>query len=142
MDRKPTRVGREVYPRPEHRFSNAKIGMTHHDSEPDFPVPVEAPDGAPNVVVVLLDDIGYGWPSVCGGLVRMPAAESLARDGLTYCQFHTTALCAPTRAALLTGRNHHSAARDPGGILSCRLAAARPALEHEPVPPGSRAAEW
>ena len=108
MDRKPTRVGREVYPRPEHRFSNAKIGMTHHDSEADFPVPVEAPDGAPNVVVVLLDDVGYGWPSVCGGLVRMPAAERLARDGLTYCQFHTTALCAPTRAALLTGRNHHS----------------------------------
>jgi arylsulfatase len=61
-------------------------------------------------VLVLLDDVGYGWPSVCGGLVRMPAAERLARDGLTYCQFHTTALCAPTRAALLTGRNHHSVA--------------------------------
>jgi arylsulfatase len=82
--------------------------MTHRDSEPDFPTLDEAPAGSPNVVIVLLDDVGYGWPSVCGGLVRMPAAERLARQGLTYCQFHTTALCAPTRAALLTGRNHHS----------------------------------
>jgi arylsulfatase A-like enzyme len=107
MDSKP-KGGREVYPKPQHRFSNAKIGLTHHDSEPDFPTRDEAPDGAPNVVVVLLDDVGYGWPSVCGGLARMPTAERLARQGLTYCQFHTTALCAPTRAALLTGRNHHS----------------------------------
>jgi arylsulfatase A-like enzyme len=101
-------VRREVYPKPEHRFSNAKIGMTHHDSKPDFPTLDEAPAGAPNVVVVLLDDVGYAWPSAYGGLVRMPTAERLARQGLTYCQFHTTALCAPTRAALLTGRNHHS----------------------------------
>jgi arylsulfatase len=108
MENRPKGVGREVYPGPEHRFSNAKIGITYRDSEPDFPTLDEAPAGAPNVVIVLLDDVGYGWPSACGGLVRMPAAERLARQGLTYCQFHTTALCAPTRAALLTGRNHHS----------------------------------
>jgi arylsulfatase A-like enzyme len=108
MDNKRKSVRREVYPKPEHRFSNAKIGMTHHDSEPDFPPVDQAPAGAPNVVVVLLDDVGYGLPSAYGGLVRMPTAERLARQGLTYCQFHTTALCAPTRAALLTGRNHHS----------------------------------
>src|SRR3954471_23149833 len=108
MDDKPKSVRREVYPKPAHRFSNAKIGMTYHDSEPDFPAPDKAPAGAPNVVVVLLDDVGYGFPSAYGGLIRMPTAESLARQGLTYCQFHTTALCAPTRAALLTGRNHHS----------------------------------
>jgi hypothetical protein len=104
----PASGGREVYPKPEHRYSNAKIGPTYHDSKPDFPTLEKAPDGAPNVVVVLLDDVGYAWPSTYGGLVRMPTADRLAREGLTYCQFHTTGLCAPTRAALLTGRNHHS----------------------------------
>jgi len=101
-------VRREVYPKPEHRFSNAKIGMTYHESQPDFPPLDKAPPHFPNIVLVLLDDVGYGWPSACGGLVRMPTAERLAHNGLTYCQFHTTGLCAPTRAALLTGRNHHS----------------------------------
>lgn len=101
-------IQREVYPKPEHPFSKATIGMTYSDSEPDFPPLDQAPPHAPNIVLVLLDDVGYGWPSACGGLVRMPAAERLARQGLTYCQFHTTGLCAPTRAALLTGRNHHS----------------------------------
>jgi arylsulfatase len=104
----PKDVRREVYPKPEHRFSNAKIGMTYHDSQPDFPPLDKAPPHFPNIVLVLLDDVGYGWPSVCGGLVRMPTAERLAHTGLIYCQFHTTGLCAPTRAALLTGRNHHS----------------------------------
>ena len=108
MKDKSKKIKREVYPKPEHRFTNAKIGMTYHDSRPDFPPLESAPPHAPNIVIVLLDDVGYGWPSLCGGLVRMPAAERLARDGLTYCQFHTTGLCAPTRAALLTGRNHHS----------------------------------
>jgi len=82
--------------------------MTHHESKPDFPTPESAPSHAPNIVLVLLDDVGYGWPSTCGGLVPMPTADRLARQGLQYCQFHTTGLCAPTRAALLTGRNHHS----------------------------------
>lgn len=108
MSDKPKSIRREVYPRPEHRFEDAKIGMTYRESKPDYPKPEEAPPHAPNVVVVLLDDVGYSWPSAYGGLVRMPTAERLGRDGLTYCQFHTTGLCAPTRAALLTGRNHHS----------------------------------
>jgi arylsulfatase A-like enzyme len=98
----------EVYPRPEHRFPQAKIGMTYQESTPDFPRMHEAPAGAPNVVIVLLDDVGYAWPSTYGGLVRTPTADRIAKLGLTYCQFHTTALCAPTRAALLTGRNHHT----------------------------------
>src|SRR5208283_1259154 len=67
------------------------------------------PPGAPNVVVVLLDDVGFGAPSTFGGPVPMPALDMVARSGLRYNQFHTTALCSPTRAALLTGRNHHSA---------------------------------
>lgn len=101
-------IERDTYPRPEHRYVKATIGTTWRNSRPDFPIGPKAYPGAPNVVVVLLDDVGYGWPSSYGGLVRMPTSERLAREGLSYCQFHTTGLCAPTRAALLTGRNHHS----------------------------------
>lgn len=82
--------------------------MTIDDSEADYPELAKAPPGAPNIVIVLLDDAGYGVSSAFGGLVRTPVVEDLARRGLQYCQFHTTALCAPTRASLLTGRNHHS----------------------------------
>jgi arylsulfatase len=105
----PTKVDRNVYPRPEYSFPNAKIGLTYKDSKPDFPKPQSAPNNSPNILLVLLDDIGFGWPSPFGGLVRMPTAERLAKKGLKYNQFHTTALCSPTRAALLTGHNHHSA---------------------------------
>ncbi|HET7760922.1 MAG TPA: arylsulfatase [Phycicoccus sp.] len=75
------------------------------------PVPIErlrAPEGAPNVLVVLLDDLGFGVSGTFGGPVRTPTADRLAGSGLRYTRFHTTALCAPTRAALLTGRNHHA----------------------------------
>lgn len=104
----PKKVDRNVYPIPEHRFSDAKIGLTYKDSEPDPAPMIEAPPGSPNIVVVLLDDAGFGVSSAFGGLMRTPTVERLARQGLQYCQFHTTALCAPTRAALLTGRNHHT----------------------------------
>jgi len=78
-------------------------------SEP-FPPPVRvrAPDGAPNVLVILLDDMGFGASTAFGGPCSMPAAEQLAGHGLKFNRFHTTAICSPTRAALLTGRNHHS----------------------------------
>jgi arylsulfatase A-like enzyme len=68
---------------------------------------VRAPAGAPNVIIVLVDDMGFGMPSAFGGPIHMPTAESLAKEGLRFNQFHTTALCSPTRTALLTGRNHH-----------------------------------
>ena len=68
---------------------------------------IKAPVSAPNVLIVLVDDMGFGMPSAFGGPVRMPAAERLAKQGLRYNQFHTTALCSPTRTALLSGRNHH-----------------------------------
>lgn len=97
-----------VYPRPEHRFRGAKVGMTYTDSEPDYPELDKAPPAAPNIVIMLLDDAGYGVASAYGGLVRSPVVERLCLRGLQYCQFHTAALCAPTRASLLTGRNHHS----------------------------------
>ncbi|RKG71580.1 arylsulfatase, partial [Corallococcus terminator] len=104
----PRRVDRNVYPRPEYRFPKARIGLTYKDSRADYPPLQGAPEKAPNILLVLLDDVGFGWSSAFGGFVEMPVAERLARGGLKYCQFHTTALCSPTRAALLTGRNHHS----------------------------------
>ena len=68
---------------------------------------VKAPEKAPNVVIVLIDDIGFGHSSAFGGPINMPTLEKLAANGLKYNRFHTTALCSPTRVALLTGRNHH-----------------------------------
>lgn len=68
---------------------------------------IKAPEGAPNVLVILLDDMGFGVSSAFGGPAQMPTADQLARQGLRYNQFHTTALCAPTRTALMSGRNHH-----------------------------------
>jgi arylsulfatase len=68
---------------------------------------VEAPNGAPNVLVILVDDMGFGASSAFGGPIAMPVVDQLAKEGLKFSQFHTTALCSPTRAALLTGRNHH-----------------------------------
>ncbi len=82
-----------------------KIGRTLAESVQDFPGFIEPPAGAPNVVVVLLDDVGFGHTSTFGGPVPTPALEQLARQGLRYNRFHTTGICSPTRASLLTGRN-------------------------------------
>ncbi|MGW5074656.1 arylsulfatase [Rhodococcus sp. NPDC004095] len=72
------------------------------------PTPIRPPAGAPNVLLIMLDDVGFGASSAFGGPCRTPTAERLAEDGVKYTRFHTTALCSPTRAATLTGRNHHS----------------------------------
>ncbi len=77
------------------------------DTQPPPRFEVKAPAEAPNVLIVLVDDMGFGMPSAFGGPVRMPTAERLASKGLRYNHFHTTALCSPTRTALLSGRNHH-----------------------------------
>ena len=99
-----------VLPRPDFHFPG-NVGRTYLDSDPpQFPQPVQAPKGAPNVVLILLDDAGFGQFSAFGGGVPSPTMEKLAAAGLRYNTFHTTALCSPTRAALITGRNHHSAA--------------------------------
>ena len=97
----------EVLPAPPPSFKG-QIGLRAKDSKPNFPQPVQAPNGAPNVVLILLDDVGFGAASTFGGPINTPTLDRLARNGLRYTQFHTTALCSPTRAALLTGRNHHS----------------------------------
>ncbi len=97
-------------PRPDFRYEG-KIGKTYKLSDPpQFPKPVTAPEGAPNIVVILLDDTGFGQYSTFGGGIPSPTLDRLASEGLRYNRFHTTALCSPTRAALLTGRNHHTAA--------------------------------
>lgn len=85
------------------------MGLRSKDSVPSFPRSVTAPVGAPNVVLVLLDDVGFGATSTFGGAISTPNIQKLADNGLRYNRFHTTALCSPTRAALITGRNHHSA---------------------------------
>jgi arylsulfatase len=77
-------------------------------SKPEFPSPAVAPAGAPNVLLVLVDDAGFGNPSTFGGPCQTPALSRLAAEGLRYNRFHVTALCSPTRAALLSGRNHHA----------------------------------
>jgi arylsulfatase len=91
------------------RFTGS-VGRTIYDSDqPQFPQGARPPKGAPNIVFILIDDAGYGQFGTFGGQVATPALDRVAADGLRYTRFHTTALCSPTRAALLTGRNHHVA---------------------------------
>ncbi|MBK8335900.1 MAG: arylsulfatase [Sterolibacteriaceae bacterium] len=85
------------------------MGLRTKDSTPSFPGNVTAPAGAPNVVLILMDDIGFGETSTFGGPVPTPTLDKLAANGLRYNRFHTTAVCSPTRAAIITGRNHHTA---------------------------------
>jgi arylsulfatase len=97
----------EVLPYPPQPFKG-KIGRTAAESTPDFPKPITAPKGAPNVLLILTDDVGFGASSTFGGAIPTPTFDKLANAGLRYNTFHTTALCSPTRAALITGRNHHT----------------------------------
>ena len=95
------------------------VGLTTYDAKDpatSYPPirPMRPPEGAPNVLIVLIDDVGFGAASAFGGPIRTPVAERLATSGLKYNRFHTTALCSPTRAALLSGRNHHTVGM--GGI--------------------------
>ena len=99
----------EVLPRPEPPFQG-KIGRTVKESVKDFPKEVSPPKGAPNVLVIMTDDVGFAASSTFGGPIPTTTMDRLAKSGLRYNNFHTTALCSPTRAALLTGRNHHSVA--------------------------------
>ena len=78
------------------------------DSTQWWPPTVVPPKGAPNVLLIMTDDSGYGVPSTFGGVIPTPTLDRVAKNGLRYTQFHSTALCSPTRAAIITGRNHHS----------------------------------
>jgi arylsulfatase len=116
-------INRQILPIPDRQY----VGLTTYDAkDPDtrFPPiePLRPPKGAPNVLIVLLDDVGFSASSAFGGAINTPVAERLAAGGLKYTRFHTTALCSPTRQALLTGRNHHSV--NMGGI--CEIATSAP----------------
>ncbi len=129
---------REVLPVPDPQH----VGLTTYDAkDPDtkFPpiAPLRPPEGAPNVLIVLIDDAGFASSSAFGGVINTPTAERLAKNGLKYNRFHTTALCSPSRQALLTGRNHHSVcmggiteiATSAPGYTSVRPKAAAPLAE-------------
>lgn len=94
-------------PSPESPFKGV-ISTSAKDSVPDWPPAMGAPSGAPNIVLILLDDIGFADTGTFGGMAYTPELDRLAAQGLRYNNFHTTGLCSPTRAALLTGRNHHA----------------------------------
>ncbi len=94
-------------PAPPQKFGG-KIERTTAGSKPYWPARVEPPKGAPNVLLIMTDDSGYGVPSTFGGVIPTPALDRVAANGLRYTNFNSTALCSPTRAALITGRNHHS----------------------------------
>src|ERR1022692_2050366 len=93
---------------PTDRPFEGVIGRTLDQSTPWWPPLPAAPENSPNVVIVLLDDVGYAQFGCYGSDIATPTFDRLAGDGLRYSNFHTTALCSPTRAALITGRNHHT----------------------------------
>jgi len=99
---------RTILPIPEPGVPNSTVFNARNATPPER-FEVRAPAGAPNVLIVLIDDMGFGMSEAFGGPIHMPTATRLANDGLRYNQFHTTALCSPTRAALMSGRNHHTA---------------------------------
>jgi hypothetical protein len=119
---KQDQVRRDILPIPDAKH----VGLTTYDAkDPDTTYPpitaLRPPKGAPNVLIVMLDDVGFGGSSAFGGPCNTPTAERLAAGGLKLNRFHTTALCSPTRQALLTGRNHHSVGM--GGITEIATSA-------------------
>jgi arylsulfatase A-like enzyme len=102
-------IQRSVLPIPDQPYKGT-IVYDAKNPDSNFPpiLPIRPPKDAPNILLILLDDVGFGASSAFGGPINTPVAESLADGGLKYTRFHTTALCSPTRAAILTGRNHHT----------------------------------
>lgn len=98
--------GRQLPP-PDPRFGGS-INENAAQSKPYWPARVVPPKGAPNILLIMTDDVGFAAPSTFGGVIPTPALDKIAAMGLRYTNFHTTSLCSPTRAALITGRNHHS----------------------------------
>src|SRR5512142_1153296 len=93
------KLNRTVLPIPEPNYPRSRV-LDARDAKPPPRFEIKAPAGAPNVLIVLVDDMGFGMPSTFGGPVRMPTADTLSGQGLRYNQFHTTAVCSPTRTAL------------------------------------------
>jgi arylsulfatase A-like enzyme len=104
-----TNIDGRYLPPPPQSFKG-QIDPNAEDSKPYWPALTVPPKGAPNILLIMTDDVGFSAPSTFGGLIPTPSLDRVAKMGLRYTRFHTTALCSPTRAALLTGRNHHSVA--------------------------------
>jgi arylsulfatase len=102
-----TAMAQDVLPQPEAPYQGVANG-TLAGSKPYYQPRVTAPKGAPNVLIILLDDVGFGQPSAFGGAVQMPTLDRLAGQGLRYNRFHVNSICSPTRASLLSGRNNHA----------------------------------
>jgi arylsulfatase A-like enzyme len=102
-----TTIDGRYIPNPAPPFAG-EINLSAVNSKPAWPPTVVPPKGAPNILLIMTDDQGYGISSTFGGVIPTPAMDRLAKAGLRYTQFHSTALCSPTRAAIITGRNHHS----------------------------------
>ena len=98
--------GRYLPPPPQ--MFKGKIELNAEQSTPGWPARVVPPKGAPNILLIMTDDVGFVAPSTFGGVIPTPALDRIAASGLRYTNFHSTSLCSPTRAALITGRNHHS----------------------------------
>ncbi|MBV8571512.1 MAG: sulfatase-like hydrolase/transferase [Acidobacteriaceae bacterium] len=102
-----TTIDGRYIPAPPQKFEG-EIGLNALESKPAWPARVVPPKGAPNILLIMTDDVGFGAPSTFGGVIPTPTLDQVAATGLRYTNFHSTALCSPTRAALITGRNHHS----------------------------------
>ena len=102
-----TTIDGHVLPPPPPKFGG-DIELNAAQSKPYWPMRVVPPKGAPNILLIMTDDVGFAAPSTFGGVIPTPALDRIANEGLRYTNFHTTSLCSPTRAALITGRNHHS----------------------------------
>jgi len=102
-----TTIDGHVLPPPPQKFGG-QIELNAAQSKPYWPMRVVPPKGAPNILLIMTDDVGFSAPSTFGGVIPTPALDRIAANGLRYTNFHTTSLCSPTRAALITGRNHHS----------------------------------
>src|SRR5271154_6543522 len=97
----------DVLPAPDLPFGGT-INLNATQSKSWWPPRIVPPAGAPNILLVMTDDVGFGAPSTFGGVIPTPTMDRIAADGLRYTNFNSTSLCSPTRAALITGRNHHS----------------------------------
>src|SRR6516164_5500301 len=100
-------INGQVLPAPALQFGGV-INLNAKQSKSWWPPRIVPPKGAPNILLIMTDDVGFGAPSTFGGVIPTPSLDRVAQMGLRYTNFHSTALCSPTRAALITGRNHHS----------------------------------
>ena len=112
-----TTIDGRYLPAPPQPF-RGEIGLNAAQSKGAWPARVVPPKGAPNILLIMTDDVGFGAPSTFGGIIPTPTLDRIANNGLRYINFHTTAMCSPTRAAIITGHNHHSVGYGPIGEMA------------------------